>query len=316
MTIMNSTMHRHASPLCMLLPLFMLTLTATRASAAVKVVATISDLAALAREVGGDLVTVESLSQPHHDPHRVNATPSMVVRLSQADLFVMNGLELEIGWAPALLQASRSSKIRPGGPGYVDASVRVPLLEIPSGAIDRSMGDVHPFGNPHYTLDPGRCKWAAWNITNGLVRVDPGHADQYKARLKTFYARIDNLLASVGEKMRPHRGARVIVYHKRFEYLLDRLGLMEVASIEPKPGIPPSAAHIAHLIAAYKDQGIRAIIIEPWNDRRIAEQIASAIGAKIVVSVGAVGSDPKAANVMELFERNTELILAALSGNR
>ncbi len=281
------------------------------ASAQVRVVATLPDLASLARDVGGELVTVEQLSQPNQDPHHVAATPTMVVRLSNADLFVMNGLDLEVGWVPALLDASRNQNVRRGGPGFVDASVRVPVVELPSGPIDRSMGDVHPDGNPHYTLDPVRAKWAAWNIANGLMRVDPAHAEDYKARLRTLYARIDAAVARAQASMGCFHGSGVIVYHSRYSYLLDRLGLRPVGSIEPKPGIPPSAAHLAGIIAAQKDQHVRAVLVEPWNDHRVAQQVASAIGATVVTPVAAVGGDPGATDIVSLFERNVALLLGA-----
>jgi zinc/manganese transport system substrate-binding protein len=289
-----------------------LALSAAPASAKVKVVATLPDLASLAREVGGDLVTVEQLSNANQDPHKVLLTPSMVVKVSRADLFVINGLDLEIGWVPSLLAAARSQKIRPGGSGYVDASERVPVIERPSGPIDRSMGDVHPYGNPHYTLDPVRCKWAAWNIANGLIRVDAAHAEQYKAGLKNLYARIDRAVASAAEAMKPYRGAAVIVYHPRYNYLIDRLGLRVAAAIEPKPGVPPSAAHMADLIAAQRTQGVRAVLIEPWNDRRIAERIASGLGARVVVPVASVGTTDGGADVVSVFERNVALLFEAL----
>ncbi|MEK8022524.1 MAG: metal ABC transporter substrate-binding protein [Candidatus Hydrogenedentota bacterium] len=287
------------------------------ASAKVKVVATLPDLASLARAVGGDLVTVDQLTQANQDPHHVNASPSMVVRLSQADLFVMNGLDLEVGWVPALLQASRSQKVRPGGPGYVDASIKVPVIEAPSGPIDRSMGDVHPFGNPHYTLDAGRCKWAAWNIANGLIRVDAANAEQYITNLKNLYARIDAALARAREAMKPYRGSSVIIYHARPNYLLDRLGLRVAATIEPLPGIPPSAAQIGRIISSQKSKGIRAVLIEPWNDRRVAEQVAAGLGegTSVVVPKQAVGSDPAAVDAIALFEQNVALIVSALKGS-
>jgi ABC-type Zn uptake system ZnuABC Zn-binding protein ZnuA len=284
------------------------------ATAKIKVVTTLPDLASLARDVGGDLVTVDALVQPGVDPHHVTATPTMVVRISQADLFVVNGLDLEVGYVPALLDASRNQNVRRGGRGYVDASERVPVIEVPSGAIDRSMGDVHPGGNPHYLLDPSSAKWAAWNIANGLIRVDPTNADAYKARLKLLYARLDAALARAQLAMKPYRGSGVIVYHKLYNYLLNRLGLREAASIEPKPGVPPAAAHLAGIIASQKNRGIRIVVVEPWNDRRVAQQVASAIGATVVTPAVAVGSKPEATDVVTMFEQNVALLVRALGG--
>lgn len=287
-------------------------LLALPSAAKVKVVTTLPDLASLARDVGGDLVTVDALVQPGVDPHHVSATPTMVVRISQADLFVVNGLELEVGYVPALLEASRNQNVRQGAPGFVDASARVPVIEVPTGPIDRAMGDVHPDGNPHYLLDPVCAKWAAWNIANGLIRIDPSHADAYKARLKDLYARLDAALARARESIKPYRGSGVIVYHKHYNYLLNRLGLKEAASIEPKPGVPPSAAHLAGIIASQKGKGVRVVLVEPWNDHRVAQQVASAIGASVVTPAVAVGSDPTATDVVAMFEHNVALLLNAL----
>lgn len=284
------------------------------AAAKIKVVATIPDLASLARDVGGDLVTVDVLSQPNRDPHKVVTTPAMVVRISQADLFVVNGLELEEGWVPALLDASRNQNVRPGGRGYVDASQRIPVIERISGQVDRSMGDVHPNGNPHYTLDPGRAKWAAWNIANGLARVDPANAEAYRSRLKNLYTRIDAAVARAQRSMKPFRGSGVIGYHKFYNYLLDRLGLRIVASIEPKPGVPPSASHLASVISSQKGKGIRVVLVEPWNDRRVAQQVATAIDAEVVTPIASVGCDPKATDVVSTFELNVAILLRALGG--
>lgn len=284
---------------------------ASPAAAQVKIVTTTTDLASIARAVGGDLVEVEAIARASEDPHRVTATPGMVVALARADLFVQNGLDLEVGWVPALLRSARNPSLLPGGSGFVDASNRVPLLEVPKGPVDRSMGDLHPYGNPHYTLDPVRAKRAAWNIANGLHRVDPSKAEVYDRNLTAFYARVDEAVARARERFAPHRGAKVLVYHKRFEYLLDRLGLAVVGAIEPLPGIPPSASHIADLIARHRASGVRAVLIDPWNDRRVAERVAAAIGAVVVEPCPAVGACEGASDIVALFERNVEALLRA-----
>lgn len=282
-------------------------------TAEIKVVATTPDLAAVAREIGGAHVTVTTLSRPNQNPHQVTATPSMIVGLSKADVLVFNGLELEIGWVPALVESSRNGKIRAGRPGHVDASRKVPVIDRPTGPIDRSMGDVHPGGNPHYTFDPGRAKWAAWNIADALTRVDPAHTEDYKLLLKKFYDRADQAVKNAKESMTPFQGSHVIVYHTYYNYLLNRLGLSIVASIEPRPGIPPSAAHIAKLIRENKDKGIKIVIIEPWHDRRLAEQVAAGIGAKVIVPCAGVGACPEATDVVTLFEKNVALIRSSLA---
>lgn len=286
---------------------------AAPAAAKVRVVTTTTDLAAIVREVGGDLVEVEALCRGGQDPHRVTATPGMVVALSQARLFVVNGLELEVGWVPELVRSARNDSIRVGGAGYVDASHRVSVLEIPAGPIDRSMGEIHALGNPHYTLDPIRVKRAAWNVANGLRRVDPANAAAYDRRLVEFYARADAAVARARDRMAPYQGARVIAYHQKYEYLLERIGLAKVGAIEPKPGIPPSAAHIARLAAAHRGGDVRLILLDPWYDRRVADRLAAEIGARVVVPCPAVGGCDGAEGILDLFERNVESIVAALS---
>lgn len=295
--------------------LFLVFVSSSAVSAAVKVITTTTDLASIVRAVGGDLVEVESLCRGSQDPHRLRATPTMVVRLSKADLFVQNGLNLEVGWVPSLVRSSRSDEIRPGGRGYVDASSRVKLLEVPTGRVDRSMGDVHPFGNPHYTLDPSRAKVAAWNIVSGLNRVDPANAKIYNKRLSAFYTRVDSAVATAKKTLESYKGDGVLVYHKRYEYLLDRLGLKVIATIEPKPGIPPSAAHIARLILRHKKEGIRAVLIQPWDDARLAGQVATGIGARIVVPCPAIGGcgDGEDDDIVSLFKKNVGILEAALA---
>ncbi len=304
---------RTLSPRTIAVTMLALLTFASAAAAKVRVVTTLPDLAALARDVGGDLVEVEALSRPGEDPHRFTATPSMVVRISRADLFVVNGLELEVGWAPALLQSARNAQVRPGGRGYVDASHRLDPLDVPTGAVDRSMGDLHAGGNPHYTLDPVACKRAAWNICNGLMRVDPDHADIYVARLRDFYARADAAAMRARERLRPFGALQAIVYHKFYTYLLHRLGIRPAGSIEPLPGVPPSAAHLARLIAAKTTAGVRLVIIEPWNDRRVADRVAREIGARVVVPFPSVGGTAATDDVIALFEKNVARIVAALA---
>lgn len=278
--------------------------------AKLRVLATTPDLASIARAIGGDRVEVEAIARSSEDPHRVTTTPSMVVKISRAHLFIENGLELEVGWVPALLQSARNASVRPGGAGYVDASNRVGVLDVPSGGVTRAQGDVHGSGNPHYTLDPIACKRAAWNIANGLIRVDPAHQAAYIERLQAFYARADAAVARARETLASARGASVVVYHTYYRYLTNRLGLVEVAAIEPVPGVPPSAAHLARVIAEQKAKGVRLVLVEPWSDQRIAERVAREIGARVAKPLGAVG--PEASDVLALFERNVAILAAAL----
>lgn len=281
------------------------------AEARVRVVASLPDLAALAQEIGGEKVEVISLARPHQDPHHVTATPSMVARLSDADLFVINGLELEIGWVPELIRASRNISIKPGNPGYVDASRGLPVLEVPSGPVDRSMGDVHASGNPHYMLDPVRTKWAAWNIADALVRIDPENKALYQQQLKEWYRKVDETLKRLEPELKVLRGKKVIDYHTHYSYLFDRVGIVRTATVEEKPGIPPSARHISRLIERFREVEIWGITYDFLNDRRLAEQAANGIGTPTVELVPAVGSKNGGANPLELFEYNIRRLRAA-----
>lgn len=276
----------------------------------IRVLATTPDIASIARAIGGERVEVEAIARSGEDPHRVTATPSMVVKISRAHLFIENGLELEVGWVPALLQSARNAAVRPGGAGYVDASNKVAVLDVPAGGVTRAMGDVHGSGNPHYTLDPIACKRAAWNIANGLIRVDPAHQAEYIERLRAFYAQADAAVANARQALGALRGSRVVVYHPYFRYLTSRLGMTEAATIEPRAGVPPSAAHLARIIEEQKGRGVKLVLVEPWNDRRIAERIAREIGARIVQPQTAVG--PEAPDVLALFARNVALFEAAM----
>lgn len=289
-------------------------ITAQAAEARIRVVATLPDLAALARAVGGDKVEVEALARPDEDPHRVTATPAMVVRISRAQVFIENGLELEIGWVPALLQSARNAAVRPGGPGHVVAAHRLAAIDVPDGPVDRSQGDVHAGGNPHYTMDPVASKRAAWNIANGLIRVDPANREHYIERLQAFYARADAAAARAREALRPFGRIEVIVYHKHFSYMWRRLGIVEAGSIEPLPGIPPSAAHLARLIENHRGGRIRLVTVEPWNDRRVADRVARELGVRAVTLFGSVGGASGVDDIIDLFEKNTALVVAALQG--
>lgn len=282
----------------------------TVAQERLRVLATTPDLASIARMIGGDRVEVEAVARAGQNPHDVTATPAMVAKISRAHLFIENGLELEVGWVPALLQSARNASVRPGGAGYVDASFRVAVLDVPAGPVIRAMGDVHGSGNPHYTLDPIACKRAAWNIANGLIRIDPSRQEEYVERLRVFYARADAAVARARETSASLRGAPIIVYHPYYRYLTSRLGMVEVASIEPVPGVPPSASHLARLIANQKDKGVRLVLIEPWNDRRIAERVARELGARVVQPLTTVGTG--ASDVLEMFEKNVALLAEGL----
>lgn len=288
----------------------------TTAADGLRVVTTTSDLASLAKRIGGEYVEVTALTSPNRDPHYFNARPSMVVRLNRAGLFVRNGLQLEVGWLPELMRQTNNPAVRPGGDAHVDASRRVPRLEVPEGPVDRSQGHVHPEGNPHYTLDPVRARFAAWNITEGLERIDPERRDRYNDRLETFYGTAESLAKDQRARFEDLPATGVIVYHQQWEYLLDRLGLEKIDEIEPQPGVPPSASHVASLIRRYRGGRIGAVLVAPWNDRGVASQIADGLGVPIVEPCPAVGSCEDTEDVLALFRENADRLYGALEPSR
>ncbi|MER3473743.1 MAG: zinc ABC transporter substrate-binding protein [Armatimonadota bacterium] len=271
--------------------LTVLTLLATLpAVAQVRVVATFTDLADIVRQIGGNRVQVSSLARPQDDFHFVTPRPSMALELSRAKLFVRVGMDLDL-WADDLLSAARNSYILRGAPGYVDCSVRVKKLEVPTTRVDPSMGDIHIYGNPHYLFDPANAKLAGREVLEGLKRVDPAHSSEYEQRYSAFVQRLDEHLKRWQERMAPYRGKPVVVYHKSLPYFLQRFGLQEVATVEPKPGIPPSPGYLREVIARMKSANCHVILLEHFRPRRFADAIARETGAKVVVLPAAVGAE-------------------------
>src|SRR5262249_2585563 len=232
----------------------------TLAAGKLYVVTTTSDLACIAREVGGDKVEVESLALGTQDPHFVDPKPSFIVKLNRADLYIKRGLDIEVGWAPVLEKGARNENILSGGRGYVDASIGIAPLEIPGGVVSRALGDVHPYGNPHYQLDPANAKVIAKNIVDGLIRVDAANRTSYEARLADFSGRLDERVAGWVHTLAPYRGAKIVTYHKSWDYFAQRFGLEIIGNMEPKPGVAPSPAHLAQLITLMQDQHCKLVI--------------------------------------------------------
>ncbi len=245
------------------------------------VVATTPDLAAIARAIGGDAVDVKALAKPTEDPHFVDAKPSHVVTLNRADVLVEGGAELEMGWLPPLLENARNSRIAAGAPGRIVASHGIHMLEIPTG-FDRAKGDVHSLGNPHYLVDPVNAKIVAAQIAERLSQVDPGSAATFAANLRRFDATLDAKLAEWQHELAPYKGAKLVSYHKDFVYLADRFGLDIVETLEPKPGIAPSPAHLAGVITLMKAQHVRVILVQSFQNRRTAETVARQTNAVVL----------------------------------
>lgn len=261
------------------------------ASAKLNIVTTTPDLAAIARDITGDLATVNSIGRPGEDPHFIEAKPSHIVTLNKADVFIEVGMELEIGWLPALLDQARNAKIRAGAPGRINASKFIAPLEVPTGKIDRSQGDVHALGNPHYLLDPMRGLDVARGISQRLATLDAANADTYRQQLADFEKRLRTCCDACIVKLQPYRGAKVFTYHKSLTYAMERYGLTVANTIEPKPGIPPSPSHIAAVIDQGTKEAIRVILTEKWNDRRVPSMIAGKLNGQAVVLTTQPDSD-------------------------
>lgn len=258
---------------------------AVPAHAKLEIVATVPDLAAIAREVGGEHVNVVSIANGREDPHYVDARPSHIVSLHRADLLLAIGLELEVGWLPALLRQARNPRIGVGSPGFVETSRFITPLEVPTTRVDRSMGDVHAGGNPHFTYDPRQGAIIARALATRLSELDAGHAEAYRSRAEEFARRAEALATRIAEKFATLDAGRrrIVTYHRSLTYLLDWLGLTAVATIEPKPGVSPNPSHGASVLATAKQQGARAIVQEHHYPTSTSETLAKLASAELVV---------------------------------
>ena len=285
---------------------------AATGAAPIRVVTTTEDLAALAREVGGDRVTVTALAKGKQDPHFVEAKPSFISVLSNADLLIVVGRELEIGWLPTLQTQSRNAKIQVGGPGFLDASLTVRILEIPTGQITRAMGDVHPQGNPHYWLDPGNGRLIARAIAGKLTALVPAERAHFERR----YADFDTRLAAAEKRwaadLAPYRGAKLVTYHRSWPNFMDRWGLDVIGYVEPKPGIPAPPSHIIQLISDMQRQGVKVIVVEPYFSLKTPDSIANRVGGKVLVLAPSVGGMEGVTDYIQLFDYNVSKLAGAL----
>jgi zinc/manganese transport system substrate-binding protein len=275
------------------------------------VVATLPDFGSLAREIGGDKVNVTVLAKPTEDPHFVDARPSFVVQLRAADVLIEGGAELEIGWLPPLLQNARNPKIDVGKPGRVISSQGIRLMNVPAN-VTRAAGDVHALGNPHFMTDPIIAKAVAQHIAQSFSSVDGANAGFYDANYRKFEATINGKLQEWGAAMLPFKGQHVVAYHDSWVYFAHRFGLDIDVFLEPKPGIPPSPSHLVEVIAQMKSQKIKAIIVEPFHDRKIAEKVASATGAKVVEFSQFPGGLPGTDTYVKLIDTLVSRLAAAL----
>jgi ABC-type Zn uptake system ZnuABC Zn-binding protein ZnuA len=288
-------------------------LSAFPAVAKLNVVASLPDLAAIAMAIGGEHTDVFSLARPLEDPHFVEAKPSLIVKLSRADALIEGGAELEGGWLPALLDRCRNSRIASGAPGRISCSQAVALLEIPT-SLDRSKGDIHADGNPHYLVDPLNAKAVAKLIAEAFCRLDPAHAAAYQAHLTHFTSGLEVKLSEWTKQLEPYQGREVAAYHNSWLYFAQRFGLKIELFLEPKPGVPPTPPHLAEVIAQMKSRGVKAIIVDPYLDRRTAEAVAAKSGA-VVVDVAQFPGGLKGTenDYLKLMDQNIKAIIAALS---
>lgn len=251
------------------------------ALAKLNVVATTADLASIAKAIGDERIDLTLLAKPTEDPHFVDAKPSLILKLSRADVVVEGGAELEIGWLPRLLDEARNTKLAASAAGHVLCSQGVALKEIPS-TLDRSKGDIHAAGNPHYIVDPVNAKIVARNITEAFCALDEKSAAAYRANLQKFTEALDAKLVEWQKKLEPFKGQQVVAYHNSWLYFGDRFGLNIDLFLEPKPGVPPTPRHLAEVILKMKQDKVHVILVDPYLDRRTAETVAAKTDATVV----------------------------------
>lgn len=305
-------MRRFSNGLAVLVTLGILGLFSGGAEAAsrLQVVATISDLKALAEAVGGDSVEVAVLARGNQNPHDLEVRPSLMVKLRHADALIINGLELD-DWANVAVQGSNNPRIIPGGIGLIDASRGIPVLEVP-GRVDRSMGDVHPAGNPHYTLDPGMAPIITQNIADGLSRVAPEQRALFERNRREFLVRLESAMARWAKSFEPVRGAKVVVYHADWVYFFTRFGLRQAGTIEERPGIPASPGHLARLLHQMKEEQVKAVVVEPWSDRELAARVAKEAGANLSLLNAKLGTTSGPDAYLVTTEANVTALVQAL----
>jgi zinc/manganese transport system substrate-binding protein len=283
--------------------------------AKLNVVATTPDLGALARAIGGDQVDVKVLAKPTEDPHFVDPKPSHIVTLNRADVLVEGGAELELGWLPPLMESARNSKIQPGTPGRIVASQGIEMLEIPVN-FDRSKGDIHSLGNPHFLIDPVRAKQVAAHIAEQLSKVQPASADVFNNNLKSFDAALDAKYAQWQKALEPFKGSKIVTYHKDFVYLAERFNLSVLETLEPKPGIAPSPAHLAQVISAMRNEKARVILVQPYQNRKTAETVARQTSATVLDTPQQPGALPGTDSYLQMMDHLIQTIVNGLQENK
>ena len=276
-----------------------------------RVVTTIPDLTALAQAVGGDLADVETLTRGTQNAHEAEVRPTMMLKLRRADVLVENGLELD-AWADVAVNGANNPNIVRGSAGRIDISRGLPILEVPTVRVDRSMGDVHPLGNPHYSLDPGFAPMITQNILEGFSRLAADGRPTFERNRQAFLDQLNEAMTRWTKTLEPFRGAKVVVYHPQWIYFLNRFGLVQAATLEDRPGIPASPGHLVRVIQPMKVERIKVIIVEPWNDRKLAERVAHEAGAKAIVLASMVGGVKGADSYIGAIDYNVNELSRAL----
>jgi len=277
----------------------------------IHVVTTTQDTKSITEIIGGNKVDVFAIATGYQNPHFVDPKPSYIIKLSNADLYVTLGLDLEAGWSPSLLSSSRNTKIQKGSSGYVDASLGVQLMQVPS-SINRAEGDIHAFGNPHYWLDPVNGKQVARNICNGLERISPENKLFFEANLKTFNETIDQKMKGWNDRMAKYKGTKVIAYHNEWCYFENRFGLQIVDFLEPKPGIPPTPSQLVKIIGEVRTNSIKVIISSPYFTTSSSDVVAKQTGAKVLTLATSVGAFDTVKNYYDVFDYNIRQLVEAL----
>lgn len=312
--------------------------------APLRIVTTTSDLAALATAVAGDLAEVHAICTGKEDPHMIQAKPGFILKARDADLWIRIGLELEIGWEPPILDGSRNPRIRPGTRGHLDASESALLLDVPRTTVTRAMGDVHPMGNPHYWLDPLNARRIVQAMALRLAELDPAHAPAFRANAAAFQQKLDERMfgadpvrtlgaetlwaktqdgtlaalladARVGgwvARLKPLRGRKIVTYHKSWIYFSQRFGMDVTAELEPMPGIPPTAAHLAEVGALMKSGTVALVLQEPFYSVKAARKVTEETGVPVVVAANSVGGEPGTGDYLALMDRIVEKLTAAI----
>jgi zinc/manganese transport system substrate-binding protein len=282
------------------------------AASKLSVITATTDLAALAQEIGGDRIDVESIARGYQDPHFVEAKPSFLLKLRKADLLIVVGLQLEIGWLPPLITQCGNPKIQgPGAPGYLDASQFAQIMEIPTQQVTRAMGDVHPLGNPHYWLDPENGQRIARGIMEKLSQMQPENAAYFKQRFEAFDQRLKEANQRWEAAMKPYRGRKVVTYHRSWPNFAERFGLDVIDYVEPRPGIPPSPAHTLELIGKMRRENVKVILVEPYFDLKTPNAVARDTGAQVVVLMPSVGGEKEVTDYFKLFDYDIALLTKA-----